>query len=212
VNDLERAELAYQAAMFAGETEEAAKVLQDLSGSGPEEDLARGKLRHCANIADRRLDPEELASFERAETAFAERGDVRGTGAALFWRGCYHQVLAGDDETARPLFERALPLSQQAGDALMASYSLRHLAISCHMAGDLDAAERLLQESTSLRSTIGFEAGVAANLVGLAFMALDRGDGQQAQIRAREAESAARECGAQVVVGWAREASEAAAR
>src|SRR6202012_904005 len=105
VNDLERAGRAYQAAMFAAETDEAAKVLQDLSGSGPEEDLARGKLRHCANIADRRTDPEELACFERAETGFAERGDGRGTGAALFWRGCYHQVLADDDEAARPLFE-----------------------------------------------------------------------------------------------------------
>ena len=94
----------------------------------------------------------------------------------------------------------------------MASYSLRHLAISRQMAGDLDAAERLLQESTGLRRSIGFEAGVAANLVGLAFIALDRGDRQQAQTRAQEAESAARECGAQVVVGWAREASEAAAR
>jgi len=212
VDDLERAERAYQAAMFAGETDEAAQVLRELSGRGPEEDLARGKLRHCANIAERRLDPEELACFERAETGFAERGDGRGTGAALFWRGCYHQVLADDDEAARPLFEGALALSQQAGDALMASYSLRHLAISSHMTGDLDTAERLLQESTDLRRTLGFEAGVAANLVGLAFIALARGDRQQAQLRAREAETAARKCGAQVVVGWAREASEEAAR
>lgn len=210
VNDLERAERAYQTAMFAGETDEAAEALRDLGGSGPEYDLARGKLRHCANIADRRLDAEELACFERAETAFAERGDLRGTGEALFWRGCYHQVLAGDDDTARPLFERALELSEQAGDLLMASYALRHLGISRYMAKDLDAAERLLQESTSLRRALGFEAGVAANLVGLAYIALDRGDRLQAQLTAQEAADAAQGCGAHAVAGWARQASEAA--
>jgi tetratricopeptide (TPR) repeat protein len=212
VDDLEHAERAYQAAMFAGETADAAAALQDLGGSGPEYDLARGKLRHCANIAERRQDTEELACFERAETAFARRGDLRGAGEALFWQGCYRQVLAGDDEIARPLFERALELSQQSGDPLTSSYSLRHLGISRHMAKDLDAAERLLEESTSLRRAIGFEAGVAANLVGLAFIALDRGDRQQAQIRAQEAEQAARECGAHAVAGWARQASEAATR
>jgi tetratricopeptide (TPR) repeat protein len=212
VEDLERAERAYQAAMFAGEMEGVAKTLRDLGGTGPEYDLARGKLRHCVNITERRNDPEELACFERAESVFAERGDLRARGEALFWRGCYCQVLAGDDETARPLFEQALDLSKQAGDALMASYSLRHLGISRHMAKDLDAAERLLQESTSLRRALGFEAGVAANLVGLAFIALDRGDRQQAHMRAQEAEHAAQKCGANAVAGWARQASEAAAR
>lgn len=212
MNDLECAERAYQAAMFAGETDGAAEALRDLSGSGPEYDLARGKLRHCANIAERRMDIEELACFERAETAFAEHGDLRGTGEALFWRGCYHQVLASDDETARPLFERALELSKQAGDALMASYSLRHLGISRYMAKDLDEAERLLNESTRVRRTLGFEAGVAANLIGLAFIALDRGDRLEAQVKAQEAEDAARGCGAHAVVGWAKQAKEAATR
>ena len=210
MDNLERAERAYEAAMFAGETDRAAELLRDLGGSGPEYDLVRGKLRHCANIAERRKDTEELACFERAETGFAERGDLRGTGEALFWRGCYHQVLAGDDETAGPLFERALKLSRQAGDPLMASYSLRHLAISRHMAKDLDAAERLLHESTGLRRALGFEAGVAANLVGLAFIALDRGNRPQAQILAQEAEHAAHACGAHAVAGWARQASDAA--
>ena len=212
MDSLERAEHAYQAAMFAGETDGAAEALRDLGGNGPEYDLARGKLRHCANIAERRQDTEELACFERAETAFAKCGDSRGAGEALFWQGCYHQVLADDDEIARPLFERALELSKQAGDALMTSYSLRHLGISCHMAKNLDAAEHLLQESTRLRRAIGFEAGVAANLVGLAFIALDRGDREQAQIRAQEAERTARGCGAHAVVSWARQASEATRR
>ena len=80
-------------------------------------------------------------------------------GAALFWRGCYHQVLASDDKTAYPLFARARQLRPQADDALMASYSLRHLAISRQMTQDHEAAERLLQEATDLRRTIGFEAG-----------------------------------------------------
>jgi tetratricopeptide (TPR) repeat protein len=212
MDDLERAEYSYQAAIFAGDTDGAAEALRGLGGTGPEYDLARGKLRHCANIAERQQDTEELACFEHAESGFAERGDLRGTGEALFWQGCYRQVLADDDEAARPLFERALELSTQAGDSLTSSYALRHIAISRHMARDLEAAERLLQQSTSLRRAIGFEAGVAANLVGLAFIALDRGDREHAQTIAQEAEQAARECGAHAVATWARQASEAATR
>src|SRR5215469_14350934 len=94
VDELERAERAYQAAIFAGETGGAAAALRDLRGTGPEYDLVRGKLRHCANISERREDAEELACFHRAEAAFAERGDMRGVAEAFFWQGCYRQVLA----------------------------------------------------------------------------------------------------------------------
>ena len=133
-----------------------------------------------------------------------------GVAEALFWQGCYRQVLAADEAAAKPLFEQARELSQQVGDSLTLSYALRHLGILRHVARDLDAAECLLQESTSLRREIGFDAGVAANLVGLSYIALDNGDRQQALSRAQQAERVARGCGANAVVKWAIDAGQAA--
>lgn len=57
------------------------------------------------------------------------------------------------------------------------SYALRHLGIAEHAAGRLQAARERLQESVRLRREAGFLPGVAANLVGLAYIAA--GDGRR---------------------------------
>lgn len=170
----------------------------------------RGKLRHALNLAERVEDPEELALFIRAERAFHAIGDIRGEAEAVFWQGCYRQVLARDDASAHPLLERSLRLARDAGDDLVASYALRHLGISCHMAGDLDGAERHLQASTTLRRELGFTAGVAANLVGLAFVAVGRGEAAEGARRATEAGVLARGAGASTIQRQAAEALKAA--
>ena len=211
MEDLERAEAAYAAAVFGGDIDAAARLLDSLSGDGPSYDVMRGKLRHCANLADRVEDAEELALFTRAEAAFHAVGDTRGEAEAVFWQGCYHQVLAGDDTSARPLLERSARLARAAGDDLVVSYALRHLGISSHIAGDLDGAERDLQESTALRRRLGFTAGVAANLVGLAYVAVGRGDVAEGARRATEAGRLARLCGAATIRQQADEALTAAA-
>ena len=55
------------------------------------------------------------------------------------------------------------------------SYALRHLSIAEHTAGRLEAARRLLEESVRLRREVGFLPGVAANLVGLIYIAAAQG-------------------------------------
>jgi hypothetical protein len=96
---------------------------------------------------------------------------VRGEGEALFWVGCFHQVVRRDNATAVPVLERSLELASQAGDKAMMSEALRHLGIAAHAGGHLDAARQRLEESALLRREIGFLPGVAANLVGLAYIA-----------------------------------------
>jgi hypothetical protein len=76
-----------------------------------------------------------------------------------------------DDDTANPCFERSSELASEVGDKLTMSYAVRHLAIAEHRAGRLDAARERLEESVRLRRELGFLSGVAANQVGLAYIA-----------------------------------------
>ncbi len=102
-------------------------------------------------------------------------GDERGRADALFWIGCFHQVVRDDTELAQEALESSAALARQTGDELILSYALRHLGIAAHRAGRAEDAVRLLEESTHLRRSLGFTAGVAANLVGLIHLAIDQG-------------------------------------
>ncbi|MFD2077751.1 Tetratricopeptide repeat-containing protein [Actinopolymorpha cephalotaxi] len=208
----ERADRACRQAVFCGDTSDLLPALESLVGDEPGTDLARGMLRHSLALAGGEPDAEELACFERAAEEYRRRGDRAGEGRALFWQGCYHQVLGKDGETAVPLLERAATLSRDADDDLWLSYSLRHLAIARHQAGDLDGARDLLEQSTRLRRAVGFEEGVAANLVGLAFVAVDRGDRAGAERIAREAIEVGTASGASTMVTFAEQALNAAAQ
>ncbi|MGI8879072.1 MAG: tetratricopeptide repeat protein [Jatrophihabitans sp.] len=210
MTSLERAESAYHQSVFAGDHSRVASCLVDLHGDSPAVELARGKLMHCANLQSRREDRSELECFQRAAAAYEERGDNRGLAEALFWEGCYHQVLGRDDHAAVAILEHALVLARDADDPLIQSYCLRHLGIASHAEGDLIAAERRLTESTDLRRQRGFSAGVAANLVGLAFVAVARGNRIQAENRAEQALQMAHDCNANAVANDARSALSAA--
>jgi hypothetical protein len=61
--------------------------------------------------------------------------------------------------------------SAQVGDKQTMSEALRHLGIAEHFAGRPAAARERLEESVRLRREIGLMPGVAANLVGLAYIA-----------------------------------------
>jgi tetratricopeptide (TPR) repeat protein len=52
---------------------------------------------------------------------------------------------------------------------------LRHLGIWAHATGRLDLARQRLEESTALRRETGLLPGVAANLIGLAYIASAQG-------------------------------------
>jgi len=55
------------------------------------------------------------------------------------------------------------------------SEALRHLGIAAHARGDLETARQRLEESTRLRRELGLLPAVAANLVGLAYIAAAQG-------------------------------------
>jgi len=172
----------YEQAVFGGDDVPLTEADQELDAVEADLALARGRLMHTRFLLRRdedpkntAADPAELALFERAAAVYHALGDVRGEAEALFWVGCFHQVAQRDNATAGPYLERSLELASRAGDKQTVSEALRHQAIADHAAGHLDAARQRLEESTQLRREIGLLPGVAANLVGLAYIAAAQG-------------------------------------
>ncbi|MEV4804557.1 hypothetical protein AB0K18_31565 [Nonomuraea sp. NPDC049421] len=90
-----------------------------------------------------------------------------------------------------PALEQSHQKAVRAGDALTASYALRHLCMADHKAGRLGRARERLEESTHLRRKIGFLPGVAANLIGLAHLTAAEGHRDEALALLDEATSLA---------------------
>lgn len=168
--------------------------------------MGRGRLLHARFMAEGRADEEELALFERAAGLYEDLGDVRGRADAAFWIGAYHQVVRGEGGAARPFFERASELAEAAGDDLIRSYVLRHLGILAHMAGRLSEARAYLEESTALRRDLDFRPGVAANLVGLVYLAAQEERRGDAVALLAEAEELATGTASHGVLRWIAEA------
>lgn len=176
--------------------------------------LARGRVIHGRFLAQRNEDPEqakedprELPFFERSAQLYHARGDVLREAEALFWVGCFHQVVRHDDATAVPVLERSLQLAAQVGDKPTMSEALRHLGIAARRAGRLDEARQHLEESVRLRREIGMLAGVAANLVGLIYIAIEEGRRSDALALIDEALATAEASGADAVIRQIEEAS-----
>jgi tetratricopeptide (TPR) repeat protein len=175
---IRQARLLYEQAVFSGETGPLAEADRQLDAAEADLAVARGRILHTRFLLHRDEDPAaaeadlgELALFERAAQLYRELGDVRGESEALFWVGCFHQVVQRDNATALPVLERSLELASQAGDKAVMAEVLRHLGIEAHATGCLDAARQHLEESTRLRREIGQLPGAAANLVGLIYIA-----------------------------------------
>lgn len=198
---IERASKAYKQAVFAGDTSALADAGHGLDAVDADAALARGRLVHAAFLDDRSAvaDPGELRLFERAAGLYHALGDERGEGEAQFWIGCFHQVIRGDHESAGAALQRAGELARRADDRLTLSYVLRHLGIAEHAAGRLDQARELLEHSTMLRRELGFQAGVAANLVGLAYIAAGQGRSRDSRDLLSEAYILASTSGAQAI-------------
>jgi tetratricopeptide (TPR) repeat protein len=203
---IERAGKWYEDAVFCGDRDAVAAGERALDGVEADLALARGRLLHARYLAERTEDPRELALFERAAELYRELGDERGEGEALFWVGCLHQVIRGDEALAAPAFARAHELSTRAGDRLTRSYVLRHLAFLDQAAGRLTEARERLEESTRLRQELGFLPGVAANLLALGHLAADEGDRERALALVDEATAVAERSGAHGILAWAVEA------
>jgi tetratricopeptide (TPR) repeat protein len=193
-DQIERARLLYERAVYGGDVSALATADRELDAVEADLSLARGRVIHTRFLAqlDEELerlteDPRELALFERATELYRELGDVRGEAESLFWVGCFHQVVRQDDDTAVPVLEQSYELGSQVGDKRTMSDALRHLGIAEHRAGRLDAARQRLEESVRLRREIGLLPGVAANLVGLAYIAAGDGHHDEALALLKEA-------------------------
>jgi hypothetical protein len=213
---VERSKLLYARALFEGDG--GALEAADAELDGVEADLAlgRGRVLHGRFLQQRaedpeqaREDPRELVLFERAAELYRARGDVRGEAEALFWVGCCHQVVRRDNEAAVPVLWRSLELATEADDAMTMSEALRHLGIAEHAAGRLEKARLHLEESTRLRREAGAWPGVAANLVGLIYIAAGQDRRDDGLKLAAEARAIAEDSGAQ---GLLRQIEEARAQ
>jgi hypothetical protein len=158
--------------------------------------VQRGRILHCRFLDSRVEQPDELPAFERAAGLYRAGGDQGGEAEAQFWIGCFHQVVRDDNPTAVPFLTTAADLARATGDQLTLSYALRHLGIAAHVSGAYDQARELLEESTDLRRTLGFTAGVAANLVGLIYLAIAAGRPDDAHNFAEEGAALAASVGA----------------
>ena len=175
---IERVNPAYDQLVYGGDASGLADAERGLDAVEADTAVARGRILHARFLHARAggdpapaEDPAELALFERAAELFQALGDERGEAEALFWIGCLHQVIRRDNEIAVPLLERSSRLAAQAGDKTTRAEALRHLGIAAHLAGRLDEARDLLEESSRLREEVGALPGMAANMVGLAYIA-----------------------------------------
>jgi hypothetical protein len=191
-----RARELYERAIFNGEYDVLPQADRELDVVEAELLIGRGRIMHGRYLGTQVEAPGELPAFERAAELYRGVGDERGEAEAQFWIGCFHQVVRDDDAAAVPFLTTASELARKTGDQLMLSYALRHLGVAAHMAGDFDDARALLEESTALRRTLGFTAGVAANLVGLIYLAAAQGRSDEARALADEAAELAASIGA----------------
>jgi len=202
---LARARTLYEHAVFGGDSGALATADRELDTVEADLALARGRLLHARYLEDGST-AGGLACFERAAELYAALGDLRGEAEALFWVGTHHQVVGGDEAVVVPSLERSAELATRVGDKLTLSYALRHLGFAAHAAGRLDAARAQLEESVRLRREVGFLPGVAANLIGLAYLAAEQERRDEALALLDEATATAESAGAHGVLRWVEEA------
>ncbi|TQF05896.1 tetratricopeptide repeat protein [Kitasatospora acidiphila] len=205
---IKQAGLLYERAVFGGDGGALESADRSLDEVEADLALARGRVIHARFLEERVEEARELELFERAAELYGRLGDVRGEGEAVFWVGAFHQVVHDDAKTAVPAFERALELATRAGDRLTMSYALRHLGFAAHMAGRLDEARAHFEESTGLRRDLGFLPGVAANLIGLAYLATQQERRDDAAALLKEATELAESSEAHGVLRWVAAARE----
>ena len=199
---IDRSRLLYEQALFESDAGALAAAERELDGVEADLALARGRVIHGRFLEQRaedpeqaREDPRELALFERAAELNRALGDERSEAESLFWVGCCHQVVRHDNEAAVPVLWRSLELATEADDPVTMSEALRHLGIAEHAAG-CEPARLHLEESTRLRREIGAWPGVAANMVGLIYIAAGQDRREDGLALAEEARAIAEANGA----------------
>ncbi len=133
-------------------------------------------------------DPARLAALaQRAEALVHAAPDVASAGWAAFYRGLISDNLIGDRDRAPRWLTQALDAAEQTGDDYLAGEALRHLGDHDEEAGDLEQARLRWERSAQLWARAGNMAGVLAQQLLLAQLAIRQGKAAAGSAIAQEA-------------------------
>jgi len=194
---LARADLLNEQALFQGNAEARSQAERELDRAEVLLLLGRGRILHARFLAEREEDPEELALFERALALALATEDDLLEAEARFWVGLVHQVVRGDHDASREQFLAAWTIARERGDTKLQSYAVRHLGFVYDAEGNGDRAWEAFEESVALRREDVFLPGVAAGLLTLAEVAVERGEPERARPLLEEARVLAERTGAE---------------
>ncbi|MFH0241744.1 hypothetical protein ACGRHY_04735 [Streptomyces sp. HK10] len=171
---LRRAGLLVERCMFTAggweRAEEALRVAEALAATDEERGAAaceRGHLAYAATV---------LAVRDRADEARAALGraaallppDSSRRAMLDFRRGLMTEHFGDSPQAARAAYRRAHAAATAQGDALLCSFTWRHLAGLALRGGELAEARHGFAESLRLREELGYLVGMAPALVALA--------------------------------------------
>jgi len=134
-------------------------------------------------------DLEEMLALARASR------DRLGEGEALAELAHSHWATFSSDHMprARDCAEAALTIARETGDQRVLAKSLGYLGLLDQVSGDLEEADRKLEESLRLAEAGGFKDSIAQNQTWLGAHANWRGDFRRALVLCRHAERASAE-------------------
>ncbi|MFD1830887.1 hypothetical protein ACFSJS_14560 [Streptomyces desertarenae] len=171
---LRRAGLLVEQCLFTAggweRAEEALRTAEALASSDEERAAAaceRGYLAYAAAVLGVRDRADEARSALGRAAALLPPASRRR--ALLdFRRGLMAEHFGDSPQAARAAYRRAHAAATEHGDALLCSFTWRHLAGLALRAGDLAEARHGFTESLRIREELGFLVGMAPALVSLA--------------------------------------------
>ncbi|WP_260867392.1 hypothetical protein [Streptomyces sp. SAJ15] len=171
---LARSALLTERCMFASEgwgtAEDALRAAEALAFGDEDRGAAaceRGHLAYaCTLFGVRDRADEARAALGRAAALIPPGSPVRPL--LDFRRGLVAQHLAQNPTGAQAAFQRAHAGAGAHGDALLRSFTWRHLAAMAEQSGDLPAARHGFAESLRIREELGYLIGIAPALAALA--------------------------------------------
>jgi tetratricopeptide (TPR) repeat protein len=117
--------------------------------------------------------------LERSLTVAQEIGDRRAEAAGLDTLGLI-KTLFGEPASAAELCKRALELQSAQGNRRGQGYTLNHLGLALAAKADLEAARQAFEQALAIRCDLGQHALACDDLAGLARLALQEGQVEQA--------------------------------
>ncbi|WP_051094210.1 MULTISPECIES: hypothetical protein [unclassified Streptomyces] len=171
---LRRAALLVERCMFTAagfaEAEDALRTAEALAGGDGERGAAaceRGQLAYTSTVLGVRDRADEARSALGRAAALLAPG-AAGRPLLDYRRGLMAEHLADSPDAARAAYRRAHAGAADQGDALLLSFTWRHLAGLALREGELAEARHGFTESLRIREELGFLVGTAPALAALA--------------------------------------------